>query len=453
MKRITIIGLILLIFLAPCPGFGQDTKTTVNVDKTPRGISWQAWEQMNKRWQSYSTRVYIQKKDGSAVEGQLTWMNDSVLLVQTNFDLPNGAMNPEDQIRIAVRDIENMKVRLGGHPYQGLITGMVAGILPGAITGLILAQGWTIIPAIVFGAVTAGGGGAIGSAIQKSNRKKSFEISAEELTGRNALKMKRSALFPSNLEIPPSLDGFPTLPDFENLVRLSPTLRKAFPDNRYSLSVHSSIMTNSVRKRMQNWYMSPIWGPSDPYYETRIGLEADLSKRIGKKYQAGMLFQFFPGDISSSYFNNNLPEWNVSYSYNHHFNQTTFGIYGGWILAPSSFYKATKMEASIQVGAVVSDVYEHFYFRWDALDNYEKGGETFIRQHNFQPGAMMRLQSSWYLIPGFSIDCGLEGFWIKKILFNQRAVLPETVYGPQYITMHKLNFSSIQGFLGFSVHF
>ena len=55
-----------------------------------------------------------------------------------------------------------MKIRLGGQPYQGLIIGILAGVIPGFIAGAILAQGWTIIPAIILGAITAGGGGATG---------------------------------------------------------------------------------------------------------------------------------------------------------------------------------------------------------------------------------------------------------------------------------------------------
>lgn len=65
----------------------------------------------------------------------------------------------------------------------------------------------------------------------------------------------------------------------------------------------------------------------------------------------------------------------------------------------------------------------------------------------------MRLKTSWYLIPGFSIDTGIEGFLIKRILFNERTVLPETTYGPESITRHMLNFSNLQGFVGLSVHF
>jgi len=346
-----------------------------------------------------------------------------------------------------------MKVRIGGHPYQGLIIGILTGVIPGFVTGAILAQGWTILPAIIFGTITAGGGGAVGSLMQKANRKQTLEIKANELTGRNFRKMKNSALFPDELLKLPARSGGAELPDFENLVKQSPTMNRAFPDNPFAISIQTTLMTNSIRKRIQNWYLSPLWGPPDPYYETRIGLQADVSRRIGKRFQAGMLFQMFPGNISSAFFDKTLPEWNVNYSYNHHFTQNTFGVYGGWLLQPTDPYWATRLEGSIQVGAVVSDVYEHFYFNWTALDNYERKGETFIRQHHFQPGAMLRLKSSWYLIPGFSIDAGLEGFLIKRITFEQRTVLPETSLGPAYIQYHRLNFSNLQGFLGLSIHF
>ncbi len=452
MKRISIIMLCCAFLLTQHHSFSQQANSSTELDKVPHGISVQDWGKMNSRWQPYSTRVLIHKTDGSTLEGQLTWMSDSLLLVQKNFDLPDGLMNPEDYTRIPVRDIATMEVRLGGHPYQGLIIGALAGVIPGFVTGAILAQGWTIIPAIVFGTVTAAGGGTLGTFIQKANRKQTLEIKADELSGRIYRKMKISALFPDELPKLPSRTSEARLPDFENLMSLSPTLKRAFPDNPFALSIHTTLLTNSVRKRLQNWYMSPLWGPPDPYYETRIGVQADFSGRIGKRFQAGMLFQLFPGDISSTFFDNYLPEWNVNYQYNHHIKQTTLGIYGGWLLQPTDPYWARKLEASIQVGAVVSDVYEHFYFNWNSIIG-EGTGETFIQQHHFQPGAMLRLKSSWYLIPGLSVDAGLEGFLIKKIQFEERTVLPETTYGPTYIQGHKLNFSNLQGFVGLSVHF
>jgi hypothetical protein len=414
MNRTITLSLCCLLLLAQLNTFGQKGTPAPNLEKVPHGISWSEWKKMNERWQPFATRVSILKNDGTTIEGQLTWMDDNQLMLQKNLDLPNGLMNPNDYTMVPVSDIASMKVRMGGYPYQGLIIGMLAGVIPGFVTGAILAQGWTIIPAIVFGAVTAGGGGVAGSFIQKAHRKQSFEIKAGELNSRVAARMKKSALFPNELITMPSRPGEAILPDFENLMEQSSTLRKAFPDNPYSLSLHTTLMTNSVRKRLQNWYMSPTFGPADPYYETRIGLQTDLSRRIGNRFQAGVLFQLFPGDISSSFFNNYSEEWNVGYQYNHHFKQTTLGVYGGWLLQPVHQFWARRMEASIQLGAVVSEVYEHFFFQWNALDDYSKTDQTFIRKHNFQPGAMLRLKSSWYLIPGFSIDAGLEGFLIKR---------------------------------------
>jgi hypothetical protein len=452
MNRILLIGLSCTLFFARPSGYSQEAKSGITLESVPHGISWQAWKKMNDRWQPYSTRVFIQKNDGSSAEGQLTWMSDSLIMIQKNFDLPDGLMNPAGYTVIPVGQIALMKVRLGGQPFKGLIIGMLTGVIPGFVTGAILAQGWTIIPAIVFGAVTSGGGGAAGTLIQKAGRKQTLEIKSGELTGSTYRRLKHSALFPIELPKLPSRTGGALLPDFENLVKESVTIRHAFPDNPFTFSIHSSIMTNSVRKRLQNWYMSPLWGPPDAYYETRIGLEADFSRRIGKRFQAGILFQLFPGDISSTFFDNYLPEWNVSYSYTHHFKQTTFGVYGGWLLQPTDPYWATRLEVTIQAGAVVSDVYEHFYFQWYTIDSYHTG-ETFVQKHNFQPGAFMRIKTSWYLIPGFSIDTGMEGFLIKRVLINERTVLPETAYGPEYITRHKLNFSNLQGFIGFSIHF
>lgn len=452
MNKILILVFGLALILPQQPAYGQQIKPVADLKTTPQGLSWQDWEKMNARWQPYSTRVLIQENDGSTVEGQLTWMNDSLLMVQKNYSLVNGIMNPDDYAMIPVGDIATMKIRMGGHPYQGLIIGMLAGVIPGFVTGAILAQGWTILPAIIFGTLTAGGGGTVGAFVQKANRKQTFELRSDELSGRTFRRIKNSALFPDELPQLAAGSGKASLPDFENLVNQSAILQRAFPDNPFALSIHTTFMTNSVRKRLQNWYMSPLWGPPDPYYETKIGLEADLSRRIGKRFQAGMLFQLFPGDISSTFFDNYLPESNVYYSYNHHIKQTTFGLYGGWLLHPSDRYWASRLEGSVQIGAVVSDVYEHFYFNWNSITG-AAAGETFIQKHNFQPGAMLRLKTSWYLIPGLSLDAGLEGFLIKRVLFNERTVLPVTAYGPTYIQGHKLNFSNLQGYIGLSVHF
>lgn len=451
MNRIITVALLCSLVFAQ-QVLSQQANRLPDPDKTPKGFSWQEWEKMNTRWQAYSTRVYIQKNDGTVVEGQLTWMNDSLVMVRKNFDLPDGLMNADDHATIPMGDIAVMKVRIGGHPYQGLIIGLLTGVVPGFVTGAILAQGWTILPALIFGAITAGGGGVIGSVSQKANRKQTLEIKADELTGKTFRRIKTSAIFPDELPSLHTGKGEAGLPDFEYLVKQSASVNRAFPHNPYSISLHTTFMTNSVRKRLQNWYMSPLWGPPDPYYEMRIGLQADLSKQIGKHFEAGILFEMFPGDISSAFFSNYLPEWNVNYSYNRHIKQTTFGLYGGWLLHPAHRYWATRSETSIQIGVVVSDIYEHFYFNWNQINGIASG-ETFIQEHNYQPGAILRVKSSWYLIPGFSIDAGLEGFWIKKVQFNNRDVLPQTDQGPQYIGQHRLNFSNLQGFAGISVHF
>lgn len=452
MKRITLLTFCCLLLIFRITGYGQTAQSGTDPVRIPAGISWDEWDKMNKRWQPYATQVDIQLNDGSTVAGQLSWMSDELMMIRTRVGLPEGWLYPGDHKMVRIGDIASMKVRLGGHPYKGLIIGMVAGVVPGFVTGLILAQGWTILPAIIFGTVTAAGGGVSGSLLQKAARRETFEMAEGDLTVKNLNQVRKTALFPQEK---PSLNepGHRiSLTDFERLVTQSPTLQRAFPVNPWSLSIHSSVMTNSVRKRLQNWYMSPLWGPSDPYFETRIGLEANLSRQLGKRFQAGLLLNLFPGDISSSFFTKNLPDWNVNYSYNHHFKQTTAGLYGGWILHPVHRFWARRLETSLQAGIVVSDVYEHFYFQWSANNDYTRSGETFIRQHNFQPGAMLRINSSWYLIPGFSIDAGLEGFWIKKIQFDQRDVLPETAFGPTYIGQHRLNFSNLQGYLGVAIH-
>jgi hypothetical protein len=431
----------------------QQPKNADPYANVPAGISWHEWDRMSKRWAPFTTRLDIRMKDGGQVQGQLIWMDDREMMVRRDFSLPGGFLDPEEDTRISLSDMASMKVRLGGPPFQGLFWGMVPGAVPGVVTGLILAQGWTVIPAIVFGAVTAGGGGALGNLVQKIQRKQAFTLDAGNWNDGSLRRLKRSAWFPGELpEIIPTGKS-PTLTDFDHLVQLSPTLRKAFPENPFALSIHASLATHSVRKRLQNWYMSPLFGPPYAYYETRIGLEADLSRRIGKRFQTGLLVQFFPDDISSSFFTATLPEWNVWVDYNHHFRQTTFGLYGGWILQPAGPYWARRLEASIQAGMVVSDIYEHFFFQWDALDDNTRGGDTFIQQHNLKPGALMRIRTSWYLVPGLSVDAGIEGYWIKKLVFEPREVLPQTSYGPEYITGHSLNFSNMQAFVGLSAHF
>ncbi len=458
MKSIPILAIIFFLLIPFKPAYTQETRQSINIEQVPRGISIQDWIKMNERWQPYATLVSIKKNDGSQVEGHLTWMNDSVMLVQKQPGLPNAMMNTGDYAWVPISDMASMKVRLGGHPYQGLIIGLLAGMIPGFVTGAILAQGWTIIPAIIFGAVTAAGGGVAGSFIQKAGRKQTYEIKAEEFAGHAARRMKKSALFPDEL---PAKEVFPTvatLPDFDKLVDQSPTLQRAFPVNPFTLSVQTTLMTNSVQKRLQNWYMSPLFGPPEKYYQTRIGLQADISRNLGTRFQAGLLFQLFPGDISSTFFNSypNYVNLGVSYDYNHHFKQTTLALYGGWLLKPTDRYWASRLEATVQVGLVASDIYEHFYFQWTSLTPEASGeyrrGETFIQEHNIQPGLMGRIKTSWYLIPGFSIDTGLEGFWIKSVFFAQRDVLPETNYDPVYIGQHTLNFSNLQGFIGFSIH-
>jgi hypothetical protein len=197
--------------------------------------------------------------------------------------------------------------------------------------------------------------------------------------------------------------------------------------------------------------MEPMLGPPTYYFETRIFLQADIARRIGNRFQAGALFNLVPGDISYSSFSKNLPEYGIRYDFNHIFKQTIIGLFGGYLLQPTDRFLSHRFQGSIQAGPVLSDIYEHFYYQWSTLDN-TLHADKLTQVHIWKPGAFLRLRAEYFLIPGLSLTFGAQGFWIQPVHFENRTIVPESVYGPIYVTMHKLNFSSLQVLGGISVH-
>jgi hypothetical protein len=442
-NKILWVSLLLLGTFGYSSSFGQ---------QMPKGVSFETWEWMQKRWNSYQSWVSVELKDGSAAEGQLVLADDQGVILLANRQIPLFPLNEENLKRYEYGNIQKINLIKGGHPYQGLIIGGLTGIIPGAVTGIILAQGWTVIPGIVFGAITGGAGAWIGSAVQKSDRKMTFDLTSGN--NQKMLKtMSSAALLETSLPDPQGFKPVDSmdLNDFENQLPLSVKLRRAFPDNPWRISVETGLMTNNVRKKLQNWFLWPLWGPPDGYYETRLILQADLSRRIGNRFEAGLLVNGAPGDISYSYFDKNDPEYGLYYSYVHIFKQANLAMYGGYSLQPTDRFLSHRFQGSVQAGVVLSDIYEHFYFQWAKLD-YTDGADKLTQRHFFKPGIFLRARGEYFLIPGLSVDFGVQTFIIDQVLFEQRTVLPVSEYGPQYIPMHKLNFSSIQLTAGFSVH-
>ncbi len=434
-----------MTFMTSLPAFSQ---------QIPTGISYETWERMGKRWESYMSWATVELKDGSTVSGQLTLSTESEITLQLNKAIPVFPADPSGFRKIRVEEIKSIRLVRGGHPYQGLIIGALSGAVPGVVTGLILAQGWSIIPAVVFGTVTAGSGGWIGSAIQKASRRENIEILTSPLGTRQLALLEKSALLPGS---PPEGSFSKQSPatdiiGFEKQIPSSKKLQNAFPVNPWSLSVQTGLLTSDVRKKLQNWFMEPMLGPPTQYFETRIFLQADITRRIGNRFQAGALFNLVPGDISYSYFSKYLPEYGVSYDFNHIFKQTIFGLFGGYLFQPADRFLSHRFQGSIQAGPVLSDIYEHFYYQWSTLD-YTLHADKLTQVHIWKPGAFLRLKAEYFLIPGLSLTFGAQGFWIQPVHFENRTIVPESVYGPIYVTMHKLNFSSLQLSGGFTVHF
>jgi hypothetical protein len=375
------------------------------------------------------------------------------MILQLNREVTMIPAYPSDYLIVNFKDIQSIRLIRGGHPFKGLIYGMLVGAVPGAVTGLILAQGWTIVPAIVFGAVTAGGGGWAGSGIQKALRKEIITpIEIPVHSGQLEL-LKKTALFPDSLPVgwnaasPVRRD----IQSVEGLLSSSVKMRKAFPDNKWSLSVQAGLMTNNVRKKLQVWYMEPLWGPPDGYYETRIILQADLARRMGKRFEAGALFNMVPGDVGYAHLQKRNIDFGVDYYTVHLFHQSTFGLYAGYLLQPTDRFMTHRFQGSLQAGAVVSNIYEHFYYNWATLDNTQSG-EKLTQTNYWKPGGFLRAKAEYYLIPGFALTFGAQGFWIQRVQFEQKEILPVTSYGPLAVPSHKIGFSSVQVTAGVSVH-
>jgi hypothetical protein len=418
------------------------------------GVSYETWDRMGKRWKSYMGWVEIELKNGQKAEGQLTSVTENAIVVQTNSKIPVFPIDVSQVDTLDFSRINMIRLKQPGHPYQGMILGAMAGAVPGAVTGLILAQGWTVIPAIVFGTVTAAGGGLTGHLIQKAARREQVDLNNMPISQKSLRMLEKSALFrdsfPGGLisENPEKLD----IKGFETHIQSSPWLQKAFPDNRWSLTVQTGLMTNNIRKKLQTWFLEPFWGPPQSYFETRIVLQADITRRLGRRFLAGALLNMAPGDISSAHFSRYDNQLGVYYGYTHIFEQTVFAFYGGYLIQPSDRFLSHRLQGSIQAGLAASDIYEHFYYNWNTLD-YQHQGDKLTQVHFWRPGGFIRLRADYYLIPGLSLNLSGQVFVIKPVRFENREILPETIYGPQYIPMHKLNFTNIQVNAGFAWHF
>jgi hypothetical protein len=426
--------------------------TSTFAQQIPQGVSYETWNRMQKRWDSYQSRVQLELTDGAKAEGQLILADDQGLVILSNSRIPVFPLPEQELNRYNYNYIRQIKLVKGGHPYQGLIIGGLTGIIPGAVTGIILAQGWTVIPGIVLGAITGAGGSWAGAALQKAGRKETFDLNQENQP-KMVKTLRSSALLESALPDPGKLKPLDSIDihGFEAQLPFSSKLMKAFPDNPWGISVQTGLMTNNIRKKLQNWFLAPMWGPPSGYYETRLILQADISHRIGKRFEGGVLFNFAPGDISYSYFDKYAPEYGLTYSYTHIFHQTNVALYGGYLLQPSDRFLSHRFRGSVQIGAVVSDIYEHFYFQWNRVNTTESSDDL-TQRHFYKPGLFLRTSGSYFLIPGFSLDFGIETFVVSPVLFEERTVLPISEYGPQYIPRHELNFSSLQLTAGFKIH-
>lgn len=443
---------ILSLLILSLPTVSQTPVTSLPRAPIPYGFSYEQWEAMNKRWQPYSSWINAIYLDGTTIEGQLIKMSDSYILLQTNKLLPDGSFNTPQHLEIRLADLAKMQLRESGHPYKGLIIGLLAGAAPGAVTGLILAQGWTYIPALIFGTITGAVGGFTGSRIQRSARREEIDIVNGMLSDKSRALLEKSSLFQQ--ELPP---GFPSTSNmnretFEQMIPYSPSLDKAFPEKKWSLSVNTSLITNNLRKKIFIWHMAPLWGPPDGYYETRIGLEANLTRKVGPHFEVGALIHTVPGDVAYTYLDRHSEELGLDYQYNRSFHQNTFGIFGGWRIEPSGRFYNQRFRGSVQTGFLLSDVFEHFYNQWNNFDDYEINTGHLTRKHYWRPGLLLKVKADYYLIPGFSIFIAGEGFWLRAIEFEQRTLLPETRKGPFEMTYHRLNFSNFQLCAGFSVH-
>jgi len=439
-RKISIYSLTFSLYLLSSTLFSQDLPLIGQF--TPQQWSW-----MEKRWNQYITWLDIHTTGGQTHSGQLIRLDSASVLIQPDHQIVTNPESPSNWISIPLDQISDIDVKRGGHPYQGLLIGGVAGAPPGIIGGAILAMGWSIIPPIVLGTITTVAGGWVGQKIQQKSRTGHYDFADTASKSRFVTRLQTRAL----LDPFDSTDAPLPSPNSQILAyRLSPLI---YPVNPWSLSLRTGPLTNRVRDHLMRWYDGYIWGPVSKYYEYQIAVDLGIARRVDPRMQIGLQFNMVPGDVGYFYIDKHLPDFDISYNMNLHFEQQSLGLFAGYLLQPCGRFMDHRLEGSINGGIAVSHIFEHFYLQWNRISQYEQSGETFTRTSRFIPGLFMMLDADYYLIPGISINAGITGYWFQKADFGQRDVLPETVKGPLYIPAYRVQFSNIQAMIGVKVHF
>ncbi len=384
------------------------------------------WEKIQKKWDIMQPSADVILITGDTIRGQLIYANNETIIIYPSNELMINPDQFDDMVRIPINDIDRvilLKMKEGSNT-AGMVTGMVIVGAAGVITGLLISDGWSLIPAIALGAGGIALGGWVGSKIQKAKRNSTVILNT------NAKKNKINKF--QNLSI---YNDTVFYQDINQMREHSKIMRQAFPKKRFRIYFGLNAGSSATTKALIEPHNSTDRPTIKEHDYTIMYFDFfNISWRFANRYIVGWNYFKSRDDYTLIYYNDPTGETKKSYHYYNNANGTI--LYLDYVIKPITKYFTKKTEFS--VGAGLLHLKPDVHYIYNSWDNLKNNNEYFQKEYSIY-GLQLRTAAFYYIFPGMSISVGLQGNIYQNITINSGIVnLPE----------HTLKFSSIRATFG-----
>lgn len=382
------------------------------------------WEKIQKKWDVKQPHADVILITGDTISGQLIYANNETIIIYPSNELMINPDQFNDMVRIPINDINRvdlLKMKEGSNTV-GMVTGMIIVGTTGVITGLIMADGWSYIPAIALGAGGIALGGWIGSKIQKAERNSTVIIDT------NAKKNKINRF--QNLSI---YNDTVFYQDINQMRKHSKIMRRAFPKKRFRIYFGLNVGSSATTKTLIEPYNSTDRPTIKEHGYTIMYFDFfNISWRFANRYIVGWNYFKSRDDCTLIHYNDPAGETKKSYHYYNNANGTI--LYLDYVIKPITKYFTKHTEFS--VGAGLLHLKPDVHYIYNSWDNLKNNTEYFQKEYSIY-GLQLRAAAYYYIFPGMSISVGLLGNIYQSITINS-IIIPE----------HTLKFNSIRATFG-----
>ena len=399
------------------------------------------WKKIQKRWDKYQPRADIILLTGDTITGQLIYANENKIVLYPGNSIMLNTDQFADLIHVTIKDIDEIFLMKGGPASVGLVTGIIIGGTSGFLIGVLVGQGWTILPAILLGTGGAAGGAWLGAKVQRLVRTSTLEMDKDG-SGykRKQAKLHRSAVY---------RDSMMYFQDIYQMMDHSKIMRRCFPKKHFRVSLGLSAGFNTTKDDLTEMLESTKLPPMNEFRHKPLAFEFyDFSWRFANRYIAGVSMFVNSGSYTHLYYSDYTDNSSLYYNYDIQFYGVL--IYCDYTIKPVSrfFTKPIEFTTGVGISYASPTVIFHYSYAYD----YDEFFYEYHEMHNIF-GVQLRAAFYYYLFPGLSVSIGLQGNIYQNITIPAM-VLP--THDPAVtidIPEHKLHFSSLRVKSGISIYF